>query len=160
MSVSNVVLPEEETPFSEEKKKDFTESFGDERTSWSNEVRDISRRFRDVDNLAEVQVDLYSKRQEAVEYLYKLMGIFTKLKKIHTVEYKKAYDEAGRNEDIRFSEKEKTRAAETVTVNIKFKMDSVTNHIDFFRETIKTIDNMIFGVKHRIEVENFKSGMK
>jgi histidinol dehydrogenase len=95
-----------------------------------------------------------------VEYQFKLIGIVNKLKKSYVVEYKEAFDKAGKNEDLRYSEKEKTKAAESATAETKYKMDSVSSQIDYFRETIKTLDNMIFGVKHRIEIENFKIGMK
>ena len=58
------------------------------------------------------------------------------------------------------SEKEKTKSAEVATLEMKYRTESVSNQIEFFRETVKTLDNMIFGVKHRIEIENFKAGMK
>ena len=107
-----------------------------------------------------MQVDLYSKRQEALEYQYKLIGIHTRLKNLYAVEWKKAYDSASVNEDIRYNDKERSKVAESMVSKLKFKVESVSNQIEFFRETIKTIDNMIFGVKHRIDIENFKVGMK
>jgi hypothetical protein len=139
---------------------DFVEKFVGERRGWTDSVTSIGRRFREVENLAEVQVDLYTKRQEAIEYQYKLIAVHTKLKNMFAVQWKRAYEEAGRDDDVRFSEKEKTKTADAGTANLKFKTETVSNQIEFFRETIKTIDNMIFGVKHRIEIENFKAGMK
>lgn len=140
--------------------KSFTEKFSDERSEWTETIREISSRFRAVEVLAEVQIDLYSKRQIALEYQYKLISIHTKLKKMLIVAWKKAYEDAGRNDDIRYSEKEKTKHAEAATVDLKFKGETVSSQIEFFRETIKTLDNMIFGVKHRIDIENFKAGQK
>jgi hypothetical protein len=140
--------------------KSFSERFEEERTQWTKTIQEISGRFKIVENLAEVQIDLYSKRQIAIEYQYKLIGIHTKLKRKLVQDWKNAYDNAGRDEDIRFSEKEKTKTAEVATLEIKYRTESVSNQIEFFRETVKTIDNMIFGVKHRIEIENFKAGMK
>lgn len=145
---------------SSEKKEDFITKFAGERETWKVTVGEIAKRFRVVENLAEVQVDLYSRRQEAVEYQFKLIGIVNKLKKAYAVEYKTAYERAAHNEDMRFSEKEKTKSAESATAETKFKIDSVSSQIDYFRETVKTLDNMIFGVKHRIDIENFKIGMK
>lgn len=153
------LLDADQPPGSSEKKT-FADKFTEERETWRVTVKEIATRFRSVENLAEVQVDLYSRRQEAVEYQFKLIGIVNKLKKSYVVEYKEAFDKAGKNEDLRYSEKEKTKAAESATAETKYKMDSVSSQIDYFRETIKTLDNMIFGVKHRIEIENFKIGMK
>jgi hypothetical protein len=123
-------------------------------------VQEIAGRFRSVEVLAEVQIDLYSRRQEAIEYLFKLIGIHNKLKKAYALEYKVAYDKIGLNEDLRYNDKEKAKIAEGLTAETKFKLESVNSQMEFFRETTKTIDNMIFGVKHRIEIENFKIGMK
>jgi len=139
---------------------DFVTKFTDERKYWSESVISLGRRFNIIENLAELQVDLYSQRQQIVEYQFKLVSLHTKIKKLFSIEWKKAYEEAGRNDDIRFSEKEKTKTAEAITSTIKFKQESVSNQIDFFKETLKTVDSMIFGVKHRIEIENFKIGMK
>jgi hypothetical protein len=141
-------------------KKDFTEKFSDERRSWSDVVITIGKRFREVENLAEVQVDLYSRRQEAIEYQYKLIGIHSKLKHMLSAQWKRAFDEAGRNEDLRYSDKDKSKVADAATANIRYKVESVNSQIEFFRETVKSIDTMTFGVKHRIEIENFKAGMK
>ena len=148
--------PEKEKASSE----DFSERFQGERTTWSNQVTSIGARFREVENLAEVQVDLYSKRQQALEYQYKLIHIHTKLKHVFAAQYKRALEEAGRMDDVRYSDKERAKIAEAAVNGIRLKMETVANHIEFFRETIKTIDNMIFGVKHRIDIENFKAGLK
>lgn len=156
MSNSEEIAPQDQASSD----KTFTEKFTEERAEWTKTIGEISNRFRVVENLAEVQIDLYSKRQIAIEYQYKLIGIHSKLKKLLIIEWKKAYENAGHNEDIRYSEKEKTKFAEAATVELKFKSESLSNQIDFFRDTVKTIDNMIFGVKHRIEIENFKAGMK
>lgn len=152
---------QQEAPLEQDSsKKDFTEKFGDERSDWSNSVTSIGKRFREVENLAEVQVDLYSRRQEALEYQYKLISVHTKMKNMHAAQWKRAMEEAARNEDMRFNDKERAKIADAAVAGLKFKMESVQNQVEFFRETIKTIDNMIFGVKHRIDIENFKVGAK
>ena len=33
-------------------------------------------------------------------------------------------------------------------------MDIMNHHSDFLNESIKTIDSLIFGIKHRIDIEN------
>jgi hypothetical protein len=64
------------------------------------------------------------------------------------------------DQDYRYSENEKKRIAEERSSGSKLKLDILQTHVDFFRETTKTIDNMIFGVKHRLEIEDFKRGNK
>lgn len=138
----------------------YVERFEQERNDWTEDVRGISSRFKNIDDMVDVQVDLYSKRQLGVEYMHQLMVLQSRLKKTWIAEYKKAYDILILDQDYRYSEKERQRIAEEKTSASKLKLDILQSHVDFFRETIKTIDNMIFGVKHRLEIEDFKRGNK
>jgi hypothetical protein len=138
----------------------YVERFEQERNDWTEDVRGISSRFKNIDDMVDVQVDLYSKRQLGVEYMHQLMVLQSRLKKTWIAEYKKAYDTLILDQDYRYSEKERQRIAEEKTSASKLKLDILQSHVDFFRETIKTIDNMIFGVKHRLEIEDFKRGNK
>ena len=108
--MSNTQNPDQQDQKQAASSDDYIEKFSTERSTWSNATIEIGRRFRDVENLAEVQVDLYSKRQEALEYQYKLIGIHTRLKNLYAVEWKKAYDSASVNEDIRYNDKERSKA--------------------------------------------------
>lgn len=138
----------------------YVERFASERDEWTMSVRSISYRFKNVEDLIDVQVDLYSKRQESVEYIHQLSVLHSRLKKTWITEYKKAYDDLVMNQDFRYSERERQRIAEEKTSVSRLKLDVLQTHIDFFRETVKTIDNMIFGIKHRLEIEDFKRGNK
>lgn len=138
----------------------YVERFESERTEWTEKIRGISRRFKNVEDMVDVQVDLYSERQRAADYMHELMVLMSKLKKVWLAEYQKAYDSLLISQDYRYSEKERQRIAEEKTSNHKLKLEILQSHIDFFRETVKTIDNMIFGVKHRLEIEDFRRGNK
>jgi hypothetical protein len=138
----------------------YVERFEQERNEWTEEVKKISSRFKNVEDMVEVQVDLYSKRQQAVEYMHQLMVLQSRLKKNWIAEYKKAYEALLIDADYRYSEKEKQRIAEEKTSTSKLKLEILQSHVDFFKETTKTIDNMIFGVKHRLEIEDFRRGNK
>lgn len=158
MSLENQIQSIVEKPSFEQ--VSYVERFEQERNSWTTEVTGISKKFRDVENMAEVQVELYSRRQLGVEYMHQLMSLQSRLKKNWISEYKKVYDSLLLDQDYRYSEKEKQRIAEEKTASSKMKLEILQSHVDFFKETIKTIDNMIFGVKHRLEIEDFKRGNK
>lgn len=145
---------------SSSEKKNFIEQFEYERQDWTSIIRGIASRFKIVENMVEVQVDLYSERQRAVDYMQQLTILQSRLKKKYESEWKKAYDDLALNTDFRYNERERAKFASEKTSESKLKIDILQTHIEFFRETIKTIDNMIFGVKHRIEIEDFKRGIK
>lgn len=145
---------------SSEPKESFVDRFERERKEWTDKVKGISVRFRSVDDLVDVQVDLYSQRQVAVDYQHQLQVLHSKLKKKLATEFKVAYDKLKKSEDFRYSEREMAKFAEEMSGETRNKVEILQTHIDFFRETIRTIDNMIFGVKHRLEIEDFRRGNK
>ena len=136
----------------------FVERFEKERTEWSQIIKDLSSRFREIENLIDLQVDLYSQRQVAVDYTQQLSTLQSRLKKTHLSEWQKIYNSLLINEDYRYSERERVRVTDEKTSVQKFKIDVLQIHVDYFKETVKTIDSMSFGIKHRIEIEDFKRG--
>jgi len=38
------------------------------------------------------------------------------------------------------------------------RREYLQNHLEYFRETVKTIDTMCFGIKHRISLEEYRRG--
>ena len=138
----------------------YVDRFALERKEWTELIKSIACRFKLIENLIDVQVDLYSQRQIATDYIQELNILNSKLKKIHLTEWKKAYEALGTNEDFRYNDREKTKMADEKTSATKLKLEIVQSHIDFFRETVKGIDSMIFGVKHRLEIEDFRRGNK
>jgi hypothetical protein len=142
------------------KKETLEERFKRERNQWTDEIKELSVRFRDVDNIPEIQVDLYSKRQIAVEYMNSLYNLIFKLRRKHNAEWNKANNDIINSNDFRYSEKERARIADEKTGDDKYKLDILNSHVQFFQETVKNIDSMIFGIKHRLEAEAFKRGNK
>ena len=62
-----------------EGKIDFDKKFGEERSEWTEKIRSLAIRMKNIRELAEVQVDLYSNRQILLEYIAKLGQVMTKL---------------------------------------------------------------------------------
>ena len=144
----------------EEKKKTYIEKFESERQDWTLCIRNIASMFKHIDSMVDVQVDLYSRRQLAVDYIQQLNVLQSRLKKKYESEWKKAYDDLAMNQDLRYNERERAKFATEKSSDSKMKMDILQTHIEFFKETVKTLDSMIFGVKHRLELEAFKAGIK
>jgi hypothetical protein len=42
--------------------------------------------------------------------------------------------------------------------DVNERRELLLNHLEFMRETIKTIDTISFGIKHRIQLEEYKRG--
>lgn len=139
---------------------DYAERFEQDRSKWTNLLKSMASRFKEINDMNDVQIDIYSHRQEAVEHIHKLIVVFNKIKKKYNTAFAASYEQLARNDDYRYSEKEKIRFAEEKNGEIKFKMEMLQTQIDFFRETLKSIDNMIFGIKSRIDIEEYRRGHK
>lgn len=161
--MSNLIELEENQASSENstvQQVSYVERFAGERKDWTEKIKGIASRFKNVEDLVDVQVDLYSERQRATDYVHELSVLYSRLKKQHLAEWKKAYEKLSLDQDFRYNEKEKSKLADEKSSTSKLKLEILQTHVDFFRETVKTIDNMIFGVKHRLEIEDFRRGNK
>jgi hypothetical protein len=58
-----------------------------------------------------------------------------------------------RNLQIRYQANEKTVVLDGRTSVIKESLEIFENQVSFFTESIKTIDNIIFGIKTRLDIE-------
>ncbi|MEG1142173.1 MAG: hypothetical protein RSE41_06990 [Clostridia bacterium] len=142
-------------------KKTLHERFNDERIEWTNKLKELAQKSRYLDKLTELQVDVISERQIAVDYYHHIKSVLISLNREFKVEYAKKYDFYTNGSNIRYpNESSKNAKIQSDLCSIIEKKDSLENHMSFMQETIKTIDNLIFGIKHRLSIEEFVRGLK
>ena len=56
---------------------------------------------------------------------------------------------------IKYGANEKTPLIEGDLSELKERMDMVDSQISFFNETMKTVDHMLYGIRHRIMLEDY-----
>jgi hypothetical protein len=134
------------------------ERFKNERKEWTDRIKDMSERLRDIYKVADLQVDIYSYRQVAVEYCHTLQTHLIKV--IHTFRARKIerWEHYTRNYDLRMDKDPKELHIFVDISDINERKELLQNHLEFFRETIKTIDTISFGIKHRIQLEEYRRG--
>ena len=138
-----------------EQKIDFNQKFEAERGEWTEKIRELSIRMKNIRELAEVQVDLYSSRQILLEYSAKLGQVMVKLNakfRRDRAERLKYYSEKSQ---FKYGANEKTPLIEGDLSELKERMDVVEGQISFLNETMKTVDHMLYGVKSRISLEEY-----
>lgn len=135
------------------------EQFEGSRKDWLNTVRSMAEKLRGINQLADVQVELYSNRQVVLEHNHYLMSLFSKVNGKYKLKRKERYDHYYKNSDVRLNKGEIEDLVNGDTYTQKEKVEMFEHQIEYFRETIKTIDNMIYGVKSRIDFEKFKNGI-
>lgn len=140
----------------EEEFDKIRERFLNERETWRERIGEMASRLREIHNLAELQVDLYTSRQEAVEYQYNITMSIAKLES-KLQKAKKKLIEHYNNQDIRYGKADLNQIIDGACADQNHHVNIMKSHSGYMYETIRSIDNMIFGIKHRIELENFRT---
>lgn len=134
----------------------YKTKFMNERNSWGKKIKQLSDRIKDIQHIPELQVDLYNSRQEAIENYYNYQLSVVKMEKKYNKDRRK-YTKEYTEKDIKYNLKELNNIIDGYVAETKAIIDMVKSQSSFFYETAKTIDSIIYGIKHRIEVENFRT---
>ena len=138
--------------------KELIARFKQERTDWTDRIKDMSDRLRDIYKVADLQTDIYSYRQIAVEYCHTLMTHLTKVNHIFRARKVERWEHYTRNYDLRMDKDPKELHIYVDIADINERRELLQNHLDYMRETVKTIDTISFGIKHRIQLEEYRRG--
>ena len=139
----------------EPSKIDFDKKFNDERSEWTEKIRTLAIRMKNIRELAEVQVDLYSNRQILLEYIAKLGQVMTKLNSKFRKDKADRLKYYSENSQVKYGANEKTPLIDGDLTELKERIDIVETQISFLNETMKTVDHMLYGVKSRISLEEY-----
>ena len=124
------------------------------RANISNEIREAIDLMRTgMTGLKEVQVKMLSMRQRLLEDSHILIDNLSSVKKAYRNARSKQMEELSTNMQHRYQYNEKTVIIDGKTANIKEVVDTIENQISFFVDSIKTVDNVLFGIKTRVEIE-------
>lgn len=138
--------------------KELVARFKQERAEWTDRIKDMSDRLRDIYKVADLQTDIYSYRQIAVEYSHTLMVHLTKVNHIFRARKVERWEHYTRNYDLRMDKDPKELHIYVDIADINERRELLQNHLDYMRETVKTIDTISFGIKHRIQLEEYRRG--
>lgn len=140
-------------------KKDFAMDFQLEREEWTEKIRVLSIRLKNIKEIADVQVELYSSRQMLLELYSKLGQVMVKLNSKYRKDKADRLRYYSESVQVKYGANEKTPLIDGDLSQLKERMDLVDGQISFFNETMKTIDFMLYGVKDRIRLQEFLSGI-
>ena len=171
----NPIIPSSFDDFVKEEKKDgFTEEwekeeekqnetleerFGRERVEWSAKIGDMSNKLKKVMEMQELLTIVYTERQRCIEYYHYLVSLLNRVNVVYRKQYADKYEHYTFQSQKRFpNETTKNNQILSEMKEIIGKRDALNNHAKFMEGTTKTIDNLIFGVKYRIEIEQISRG--
>ena len=151
-------MSEQKTNLDTSVKKDFESEFIRERNEWTERIKLLAVRLRNIKEVAGVQVDLFSYRQILLEYNSSLLQVMTKLNSKLRKDRGDRLKYYSENHQVKYGANEKTPLIDADLSELKERIEIVDTQIGFLNETIKTVDFMLYGVKDRIRVQEFLIG--
>ena len=140
-------------------KETLVTRFTSERLQWSAKVKDLSENFKSILKTGELQTVIYTERQRALEYYHYLISLLIKINKTYRKIYAEKYDFYSWKSQKRFpNETTKNNQILSEMEELVEKREMIENHSKFILNTLQSCDNIIYGIKSRIDFENIARG--
>jgi FtsZ-binding cell division protein ZapB len=123
-----------------------------ERKEWKEKIHDLIKMIKGTSTLAEAQVFMLSYRQLFVEKITELRALHMKKQKSIDTFYRDQYREYTINYDIKLTPAEKNQFIKADLGNLRMQAELLENQMNFYQESIKTMDTMSFSINNRIKL--------
>lgn len=138
---------------SDDKITQISDKFKAKRAEISREIQNCIEKMISLKGLGEVQIIMLSLRQRLLEDNHTLLEHLSILRRKLRDERGKHMESISKDLQQRYQYNEKTVIIEGKTANTKETLEILENQIAFFNDSIKTVDNVLYGIKTRVEIE-------
>lgn len=124
-----------------------------QRTEWTNIIKGLSQSLRSLNTMEETIAEVLSSRQSLVEQISYLNMKVKEQKNKVSVRYREAYIRYYEY-DYKLGEKQKEKFIETDLADENMILSHLENQVEFFRDSVKTLDNMGFAIRNRLALKD------
>ena len=143
----------------EKPEETLIEKFAKERTEWLDKVKDMSSQMKKVSDIPELMTNVYTERQRCVEYYHYLISKLILINKLYRKSYADRLDFWTFQSQIRYpNESAKNNKILTELAELVEKRELIESHAKYILETKNSIDNVIYGVSKRVDIEKMING--
>jgi len=146
--------------FSEEieKKDKISSKFEKERKDWKEKIDGMSKNMRDIYNCSTVLSDMLTARQIALEYTHTLIGVLSKINADLREKKKERFLYYSQSYDLRLDKDPKNMFIDVDLKKQVMLQELFQNHLTYMKGTIDSLDKIYYGIKWRIQLEEYKRG--
>ena len=126
--------------------------FKEERGTWLDDITRLVRSTGDTAKLNEAQVFQLSYRQMCVEKICEYRILLEKRQELFDKQCASRFREYTTNYDITLSGAEKQLFIQSDCSELKLQIKMISVQINFFEESVKTLDNLGFAIRNKIEI--------
>jgi hypothetical protein len=124
-----------------------------QRTEWTNIIKGLAQSLRNLNLMEETIAETLSSRQTLVEQMsYFNIKVKEQKNKVN-IRYREAYIRYYEY-DYKLGEKQKEKFIETDLADENMILSHLENQVEFFRDSVKTLDNMGFAIRNRLALKD------
>ena len=125
----------------------------DQREEWTSKIQDLAKSLRYINGMEDTIAMVLSNRQKMIDHIaYINVKIKDQKRKIND-RYREAYIRYYEY-DYKLGEKQKERFIESDLADENAILSHLENQLDFFKESVKTLDNMGFAIRNRLALKD------
>jgi chromosome segregation ATPase len=138
---------------SKEKILALDSKLSEQRTEWSNRIKDLAQNLRHLNTLEITIADVLSSRQMLIDQIAYINVKIREQKARLNTRYRDAYIRYYEY-DYKLGEKQKEKFIENDLESDNTILAHLENQLDFFKESVKTLDNMGFAIRNRLALKD------
>ena len=129
---------------------------------WTDIIKELNDNLKTLTSVDNLLNDIYTKRQEDIDVYYGTLKILSARTRDYKIKSSNIYNalKSGSN-GLRYTNENaiSVQIESTLTVE-KETIDLLSNFTNFLKETIQTIDNIIYGINSKIKIYEMLNGLK
>ena len=155
-TIEEIIKAEENN---QDQSSDLEDRFAKEILEWTKKIEEMSKKLRNLQELNDLLTEIHTERQRAVEYYHYLEFIISKITMKYRKQWAERYNYYSYESQKRFPN-EKTKEIQILTdlSDIVLKRELLETHRKFMDSSIKTVDNITYGINHKIKIEELSKG--
>lgn len=125
----------------------------EQREEWTSKIQDLAKSLRYINGMEDTIALVLSNRQKIIDHIaYINVKIKDQKRKIND-RYREAYIRYYEY-DYKLGEKQKERFIEADLADDNSILSHLENQLEFFKESVKTLDNMGFAIRNRLALKD------
>lgn len=164
-AVPSPVLPNNNNQQTNNQQQPLTleEQLNEHRNKWTNEITSLNEMMKTLPKVNDLLGIVYMKRQEAVDYYHSMNTVILKQMREYKRQSLNMFNTikiSGYNGVRLPNDSAIQKVVEVELIDEKSIIDLLTNHNNFIKESIATIDNLIYGINQKIKLGEILNGLK
>jgi hypothetical protein len=125
----------------------------EQREEWTLKIQDLAKSLRYINGMEDTIAMVLSNRQKMIDHIAYINVKIKDQKRKIADRYREAYLRYYEY-DYKLGEKQKERFIEADLADENAILSHLENQLDFFKESVKTLDNMGFAIRNRLAIKD------